>query len=268
MPDFATFIVLTALLGLSIFISLPLILWRLMPGKWVTFLNAIAIGILIFLVADIFSDVAAINVTGVAYVTQFWLDVWFVLGFAIAFGVLYSIDNRAPAIAAAEEVGSLPLVNASHLALMIAIGMGFQNLTEGLLFGITWVTGGTSLLTVIFIGFFLQNITEGFPIGAPFMGTPERPAGRIVGYFLIGGLPTILGGIIGYELGFSNPSYLNPITVFIDAIAIGAIVYVLIPMIKAALRREDTAMGQYLKERLVYMGILAGFILGFVVNAF
>ncbi|MFZ0699724.1 MAG: hypothetical protein WAN74_06020 [Thermoplasmata archaeon] len=269
MSDFLTFFVLASIMGLSIFISLPLILSRRVPIAWIVLLNALAIGILVFLIADIFSDVAVVNVGSAEYLTNPSLDLLFVGGVTLAYVILYLIDNRAPALATAEgQETSASDFNPSRVAMIIAIGMGFQNLTEGLVFGFNWVAGNLALLAVIFVGFFVQNITEGFPIGAPFMGQKERPVGRIVVYFLIGGLPTILGGVVGYLLGTNPGAYYNQILVFFDAIAIGALVYVILPMIRVAFRKEGTAMANFSKQRLVYFGVLAGFLLGFVVNAF
>ncbi|MGD0718472.1 MAG: hypothetical protein ABSA15_02690 [Thermoplasmata archaeon] len=269
MSDFLTFFAVTAIMGLSIFISLPLILYRGTPASLVVLLNALAIGILIFLIADIFSDVASINIGSATYLTNPGLDLLFVVGVTFSFVILYFIDNRAPALATAEGLEPPATdLNPRRVALIIAIGMGFQNLTEGLVFGVYWVAGDLTLLGVIFVGFFLQNITEGFPIGAPFMGQRDRPTGRIIVYFLIGGLPTILGGTVGYVLGTNPGAYYDQILVFFDAVAIGALVYVILPMIRVAFRREGTAMAHYAKQRLVYFGVLAGFLLGFVVNAF
>ena len=78
--------------------------------------------------------------------------------------------------------------------MVIAAAIGFQNLTEGLVFGAIWAVGIVGLLTVIFVGFFLQNVTEGFPITAPLLGKNERKIGVLAALFLVGGLPTVLGG--------------------------------------------------------------------------
>ncbi|HTW56145.1 MAG TPA: zinc permease, partial [Thermoplasmata archaeon] len=123
--------------------------------------------------------------------------------------------------------------------------------------------GEIGLLAVIFLGFFLQNVTEGFPIVSPFLGGSRRESVAILSaLFLVGGLPTIVGGAVGY---FWNNTTLD---VLFDALAIGAILYVLVPMLKVALRPESDRLASYRKHRLVYFGLLAGFVLGFLVNAF
>jgi zinc transporter, ZIP family len=144
---------------------------------------------------------------------------------------------------------------------VIAVGMGLQNFTEGLVFGSAWAAAEIGLLAVVFVGFLLQNITEGFPIASPYLGSSEKPMGLLVTLFLVGGLPTIFGGVLGY---FYNSSTLDLV---FDGAAIGAIAYVLLPMMKAAFRPSDTPEKTAERQRLLYLGVLAGFVLGFVVNA-
>jgi zinc transporter, ZIP family len=83
----------------------------------------------------------------------------------------------------------------------------------------------------------------------------------MVGLFLIGGVPTLLGGAIGYY--WSNNLFL---TIF-DALAIGAIAYVILPMLRVAFRPLETREASVARNRLVYVGVMVGFFLGFVVNA-
>ena len=49
MSDFLVFMALTSVMGLSIFLSLPIVYSKRAQGRWATGLNAGAIGILIFL---------------------------------------------------------------------------------------------------------------------------------------------------------------------------------------------------------------------------
>ncbi|MCI4328942.1 MAG: hypothetical protein L3J86_05095, partial [Thermoplasmata archaeon] len=58
MLGFLEFLLLTAVMGLSIFLSLPVILHPRSQGRVGVLLNAAAIGILLFLLADIFGIVA------------------------------------------------------------------------------------------------------------------------------------------------------------------------------------------------------------------
>ena len=84
----------------------------------------------------------------------------------------------------------------------------------------------------------------------------------IVPLFLIGGTPAILGGVVGY---FYSSHFLE---ILFDAVAIGAILYVLLPMVRGIFRTLADPEANLARTRLIYLGILAGFLLGFAVNAF
>ena len=255
MNDFLLFMALTTVMGLSIFLSLPVVYSKRAQGRWAVGLNAAAIGILIFLLADIFGDVAPIIYPS-GYVASFGYSTAFGVSFVGAFLGLYAVDNLPRRSAAAKEGG--PRVT----ALIIATGIGLQNLTEGLVFGVNWTAGAIGILAVVFLGFLLQNISEGFPIASPFLGSSERRRlPLMVGLFLIGGLPTLVGGTIGYF--WSSDLFL----VIFDALAIGAIAYVILPMLRTAFRPLASPEASVRRNQLVYLGVMVGFALGFVVNA-
>jgi ZIP family zinc transporter len=256
MYGFPVFLALTAAMGLSILLSLPLIYSRRAQGRWGVGLNAAAIGILFFLLADVFSDASPILYPR-GYVANPAYAFAFGGAFLLAFVGLYLVDHSAVR-GRAEPGPTGPL----RIATMIAIGIGLQNLTEGLVFGVNWTLGNLGIVAVVFLGFFLQNISEGFPIVSPFLGTAERRRfGEIVGLFLIGGLPTILGGAIGYF--WSSDLFL----VVFDAAAIGAIAYVLLPMLRVAFRPLEDRAATTRRNQIVYLGVMVGFLLGFAVNA-
>ena len=244
MGDFAIFLALTAVMGLSIFLSLPVVYSRRAQGRWAVALNAVAIGILVFLLADVFSDVSLLLYPS-GYVANFGYSVAFGIAFVVAFLGLYYVDNLprpAPrgttdeTTAASRSVGSGPRTT----ALIIALGIGLQNLTEGLVFGANWTAGAVGVLAVVFVGFFLQNVTEGVPIASPFLGTDaRRGVATMVGLFLV----------------------------IFDALAIGAIAYVILPMLRVAFRPLESREASLARNRLVYLGAMVGFVLGFAVNA-
>ncbi len=269
MSDFVLFMALTAAMGLSIFLSLPVVYSKRAQGRWAIGLNAVAIGILVFLLADVFSDASPIIYTSGGYVGSLEYSVAFFVAFLVAFLALYFVDNipRAPAVpGAAEDAGGSPSAAVDSgprtTALIIALGIGLQNLTEGLVFGVNWTAGAIGILAVVFVGFFLQNVTEGFPIASPFLGTSvSRRLSMMVGLFLVGGLPTLIGGAIGYY--WSNDLFI----VIFDALAIGAIAYVILPMLRVAFKPLATRELSIRRNQLVYIGVMLGFALGFAVNA-
>jgi zinc transporter, ZIP family len=247
MLGFAETLLFSAVMGFSIYLSLPVVLSKKTGEMRTKLFNAIAIGILIFLVADVFSDVAVILYNGsyFGYGSSPYYDAVFAIFLTVGFMVLYFAENRS-------RKGLTP----THLALIIALGIGFQNLTEGLLFGSLGVTIGLAgAAIVVLVGFIFQNVTEGFPITSPFFGQLEKKTGVILLLLLVGGAPTIIGGAIGYY--YSS----NIFDLVFDGLAIGAMAYVILPMLKNAFRDMD-----YAKQRMVYLGVFLGFLLGFLVN--
>ncbi len=242
---------LAFIMGFSIFLSFPIMLRKKTSPKTTILLVSFAVGILIFLIGDIFSDVASQLYVSGSYVANPLSTLIFIASVGGLYGFLYFIEN--PRKLSSSNVPFVP----KKVALIVAIGMGLQNLTEGLVFGYAYVVGLTGLFLVILTGFILQNFTEGFPIVSPFIGVERPNMAYIAGLYFIGGFPTIAGSLIGYH--YANPS----LNIIFDGLAIGAIIYVLIPMSRNLFRQADLARVQ----SLIYSGVIAGFIIGFAVNA-
>ena len=241
---------LALVMGFSIYLSFPIILRRNMTARSTVFLVSFAVGILVFLLGDIFSDVVSSVYASGSYIGDPWLSVIFITSVGGLFGILYLVENLRK-----DPDSNDPFVP-TRVALIVAIGMGLQNLTEGLVFGSAYDVGLTGLLLVILIGFMLQNFTEGFPIISPFFGREKPKASLLAGLYFIGGFPTIAGSLIGYY-------YVNSyFSVLFDGLAIGAIVYIIIPMLRNLFKQADQAKVQ----RLVYAGLIIGFLAGFAVN--
>jgi zinc transporter, ZIP family len=253
MDDFLTFLLLAAAVSLSVYVSLPIVYSKRAQGRWATGLNAAAIGILIFLLADIFSDVAPILYSG-GYVADPFYSLAFGAAFVGAFLGLFVVDNLSS--------GGGRESTARSTAFIIAVGIGLQNLTEGLVFGVNWAAGIIGVVAVLFVGFFLQNVSEGFPIAAPFLGTKERRGlPLMLGLFFLSGIPTFIGALIGYT--WSSTLF---ILVF-DALAIGAIGYAILPMLRIAFRPLQDREASIRRNHLVYLGVMVGFVIGFAVNS-
>lgn len=242
-------VILSVIMGFSIYLSLPIVLRKKTSARSTRLLNAIAIGILIFLLADVFSDVSQSLYSSTSlygYGANPHLSILFAVALVIGFFMLYYFENSSKEGLSKEK-----------MSLMIAIGIGLQNLTEGLVFGSVSAISGlfSGVALVILVGFALQNMTEGFPISAPFINHNDKKLGLMLLLFLIGGLPTVIGAVAGF---YYSSLYFN---VFFDGLAIGAILYVILPMIK----QQFKDMG-HPERRLTYAGIFIGFILGFLVN--
>ena len=247
MATFAEAIALSTVMGLSIYLSLPIILGKNQNERRVSFLNAVAVGILIFLIGDVFLDAAGSLYNGslYGYGSSPGYDVVFTVSMTAGFLVLFVAGSRRKMVLTQTE-----------LALVIALGIAFQNLTEGLLFGALSVGFGlTGSALVVLVGFVFQNSTEGFPIASPFLGSTEGKGGVIVGALMIGGLPTILGGAVGY---FYNATIFDLV---FYGLAVGTMLYVILPMLRHIL--AGTASNRL---GVAYAGVFVGFVLGFAVN--
>jgi ZIP family zinc transporter len=246
--DFAETLFFSAIMGLSIYVSLPVIFYRRRGERATRLLVAVAVGILIFLMADVFSDAASILYSAnsfYGYGSSPFYDLTFMVSLSAGFLALCYFENR-----------SKESLTPARLSLIIALGIGFQNLTEGLVFGALGVALGlTGVTLVVLVGFTFQNMTEGFPIASPFLGKVERKTGVLLGLFFVGGIPTVLGGAAGYY--YSSTVF----DVIFDGAAIGSILYVILPMLKNLFKESDGA-----SQRAVYLGIFLGFVLGSLVN--
>ncbi len=247
MVSFTDTLLLSAIMGLSIYLSMPIIMRKNLAHTKTKFLNAVAIGILIFLIADVFLDAAQVlyNGTLYGYGSSPDYDLIFGVSTAVGFFILFAVGHR--------RKGQLSQI---QLALVIALGIAFQNLTEGLLFGsIDSTIGLTGIALVVLIGFIFQNFTEGFPIASPFLGSTEGRMGVMTGALFLGGFPTIIGGALGY---YYNSTIFD--LVFFG-LAIGTMLYVILPMLRSLLIDPDKTM-----LGIAYAGVFIGFILGFAVN--
>jgi ZIP family zinc transporter len=136
---------------------------------------------------------------------------------------------------------------------MIATGLGMHNFSEGLAIGQSAAAGALAFTGVLVIGFGLHNITEGFGVAAPLASREERPSWAFLGAAgLIGGAPTFLGTVIGYNF-VSSYAF-----VLFLALAGGALIYVVNEMF-AVCRKLNTPPA-------LAAGILTGFLAGFVTD--
>jgi len=219
---------LGAIAGFTIFIGLPVARVRGLPRPVQGFLNALATGVLVFLLWDILAHAgapveSALKHTGSAGFGRFaGLAAVFAAGLGVGLlSLIYFNGALSRRVRGPEHAGGAP-PTPQALGMMIATGLGLHNFSEGLAIGQSAATGAIAFVGVLVVGFALHNITEGFGIAAPMTMAPKPVSWGFLGLTgLIGGAPTFLGSLVGY-LFRSDFVY-----VLFLALAAGAIVYVL-----------------------------------------
>jgi ZIP family zinc transporter len=279
--NYPQLLILGAFAGLTIFLGLPIALLQGLSSKAKGFFNAFAIGILVFLIIDVFSHAwqSALDTTFSAFVgkspvSDGVLDLLALFG-GLALGLLgltrygcrYMRDTPQPTPAGSRVRGSsggnqkhelqlLQQVSSYRLSMMIAIGIGAHNLSEGLAIGQSYASGSLGLALMLIIGFAAHNATEGFGIAAPLTGLSKRPSNRFIllaGF--IGGGPTFIGTLLG-SLWASPFAY-----IFFLSLAGGALIYVTMLMYNSGRRQvayDILMLG-------IFVGLTAGFITDLIV---
>lgn len=215
-------LLLGAIAGLTIFIGLPVARARTLSPNTIALLNAIAVGILVYLVIEIAQNATRPLTAAVA--------VWHAgqAGFPIALALAYAGGLLVGLVglgSASMQFMKRHLHGATEnplaLSAVIAIGIGAHNFGEGLAIGASAASGATGLAIGLIVGFALHNATEGFGIAAPMAGR-MIPSWKQIGLAgLIAGGPTFLGTLLGYY--FTSPL----LSVFFLTIAAGALVFVI-----------------------------------------
>jgi zinc transporter, ZIP family len=246
---------LGAIAGATIFIGLPVARIRGVSKAFQGWLNALATGVLIFLLWDILSHASAPVETALAAMRgsdRSFLALVAIFAIGIGAGLLTLIYINGRLFGRSRQASPAP---PRTLAMMIATGLGLHNLSEGLAIGQSAATGAIAFAVVLVIGFALHNVTEGFGIAAPLASERTLPSwGFLATAGLVGGGPTFLGTVIGYVF---TSTY---VYVLFLALAAGALLYVINEMFHLGRRlNSPAAMG---------WGLLTGFLVAYATDLF
>jgi len=221
------------------------ILWfpvlRQLGRRAMTFLMAATAGLLVFLGLDTLAE--ALEIAG--KVPSAFQGIGLIgIGAVGTFLLLDAITKRQTHIAGTDSDHRLAV------AFMIAVGIGFHNLGEGLAIGAAYSVGEIALGTFLVVGFIIQNITEGLGIIAPVLR--DKPGiGRLALMGFIGGAPAILGAWIG---GYTSSPFLAVLFLGIGAGAIFEVIYEIAKLIQKDTARESMPM-------TIFSGVMTGMLM-------
>jgi ZIP family zinc transporter len=265
-------LLLGAIAGFTIFIGLPVGRARGLDPRFKTFLSAVATGILLFLLWDVLThavDPIETSITDSDWTRFAGLAAIFFA--CVSLGLLslvyyerWMTERRArraeplsgPGTASVEEFKgkrARGLAPAANLSLLIAIGIGLHNFSEGLAIGQSAAANEFTLAYALIIGFGLHNATEGFGIVGPLTGEADLPSWRFLFVLgLIGGGPTFLGTAAGqfWANDFVATAFL--------ALAAGSILFVVNELL-------HVNYSSTLKHIVTY-GLLVGLFAGFATD--
>ncbi len=270
-------LVLGFIAGVTILLGLPLGRMRAPRPALRQFLNAVAIGILVFLAWDVLAHawepidgaLADLHDHHGGLGPVFGYGTLFFAGLIVGLmSLVYyeawlgrqkpdvptSVGAMATPTAIAAPTGIAAWSDGRRLALLIAVGIGLHNFGEGLAIGGSAANGEIGLATILVIGFALHNATEGFGIVAPLAAEGDRPSwGFLLAMGAIGGGPTFIGTLVGHQ--FAS----DAVSVVFLTLAAGSILYVIVQLLGVAQRviaRRD----------LLFWGLLVGLAAGFITD--
>jgi zinc transporter, ZIP family len=260
---------LGAFAGFTIFLGLVYGLRRNSSNTTRAFLSALAAGILLFLFFDVLKNANELinplipaqggsnGLLAVVYILV--LLVGWSVGF-LSLGLFERVylarlrRTATPSPIPSERKPTGFDLDPLAVSTMIAVGIGLHNFSEGLAIGTAYAGGAVAAGAVLVIGFAAHNSTEGFGILGPGLIAARRYSGaRLFVLGLVGGGPTFLGTMVG------SVFYSDALSILFYGLAAGAIIYVVLEMIRPMMARETRSFA--------WVGVVVGFILGVATDA-
>ena len=281
--SFGETVLLGALAGSTIFLGLPFARLRLLGTRARVGLAMFAVGVLAFLFVDVMAHGFAIVEDAVnaykdgtgSFGHAAWLALMLGIGFAAGSAGLAAIEARLRPSPAQPPMGggsgeltvedarlleeraaASARARALRTGMTIAAAIGLHNFAEGLAIGVSASTGEISLATVLIVGFALHNATEGFGIVGP-LGSVQPSWRWVVLAGIVGGGPTFLGSIVGYNVDSAA------LELLFYAVSGGAILYVIGEVWNAMRRFGYRELGLALLAFGFFVGIATDLIVAY-----
>ncbi len=284
--SFGETVLLGAIAGFTIFIGLPLGRMSRVSSRTRLALAMLSVGILAFIFMDVGAHAEAIVVSALAAYKRSGSGLPHVLalfallaaGFTVGVAGIGTLERRLrpsrdrppagrraagplPPIAGGEQAAAIPAETLRafqdeaeqarravlRTGMTIAFAIGLHNFAEGLAIGVSAESGAIGLATVLVVGFALHNTTEGFGIVGP-LGNVTPSWSWLVLAGLVGGGPTFVGAIVGYQV------HSEPLELAFYALAGGAILYVVGEIWTGVRRLGHRELGLYM--------LACGFLIG------
>ena len=284
--------------GVTILLGLPIGRMKRPAPRMRLMLNAIAVGILLFLVWDVLSAAWAPidDALGQFHDGNGGLASAFGYGLLFAGGITVGLlslvayekwmaratrdDDAGELIAGATPDNPLPPSGggvavlertktrsiaawspAKQLALLIAVGIGLHNFGEGLAIGQAAASSEIALATLLVIGFALHNATEGFGIVAPLAAENAVDDGidRRPSWAFLLTMGAIGGGPTFIGTAVGHAYTGQALSVVFLSLAAGSIIYVVLQLVGVAAKSR--------RMDLLAYGLLIGLLVGFATDA-
>ncbi|OGW48817.1 MAG: hypothetical protein A2V62_09415 [Nitrospirae bacterium RBG_19FT_COMBO_58_9] len=223
-----------------------LLLGKVLPRSWEGGLIGVATGVLLYLFFDLTHE--AVELSGARDMLS-W--VVFLVSLGASLVGLVALESR-------QVFGGRQTSRFLTLPYMIAMGMGFHNLGEGLAIGASYGNGEWALSMLLVGGFALHNGTEGFGI----VGAAGKMPVQWRDVFLLGlvaGGPTCLGVLLSGQ-------GLSPyVSISFYTLAAGSLLYVIFSLITISYtvtRRLQVALGIWIGISLMYITAMLLTLLG------
>lgn len=232
-----------------------------MGRKWLGFILAMTVGLLVFLLVDTFLEILEIGANLPGVFQGLPLALFSALITWLAIIAVGSMQKRR-----GEQAGSAQ-AKGMYLAALIALSIGLHNFGEGLAVGAAFALGEAALGSFLVIGFVLHNITEGIGIAAPLVPSRQNDDDKgqanapslltFAGLALLAGFPAVLGAWIG---GFAFSPLLGTIFLGIGLGAIWQVIVEVTALLRRYAERENTSWVSWTN--------LIGFLLGLAIMYF